>query len=458
MAGISLANHYATTVNPLANGINQASNTLNNVAWLMLSKMKSPEELEALREQADLRRQQAQHYALQNAALEREAEEARGLPDLFVANAAGVTAPQLKAFRNYQQSGAWVPQEVPSKEFGSEYGQTLPGSAEAAGLSPAALNKIQSATAAFAARGKGSADATAKGMQNFMENDLRAGTLAGAPAPANIAAIGQVQRALDGTSPMFSTNGAGAVTNLLTGAVDASNPLAQANISKERAAAAEHNRGRPLMDAVGPDGKPILDANGRPVRIEASAMIPQLFSNSRTAATNDTKERIADTKAAGGAGKDLRLNKYEGTALDAALVNATPPAMTIPKEHQTALRAWATEFFVDRASPAYGNADAAAKLAYQQVYGNGGTPKGDWQHWIPFRNSRPEGAPNLELPNGAASPSATAVQQPKQQQQQLSQQQALPAAAAARLREGVQTKFGNGQIWTLQGGQPVRIQ
>lgn len=35
--------------------------------------------------------------------------------------------------------------------------------------------------------------------------------------------------------------------------------------------------------------------------------------------------------------------------------------------------------------------------------------------------------------------------------------QALPAAAASRLREGVETTFGNGQTWSLQGGKPVRI-
>ncbi len=34
----------------------------------------------------------------------------------------------------------------------------------------------------------------------------------------------------------------------------------------------------------------------------------------------------------------------------------------------------------------------------------------------------------------------------------------LPQAARAALKEGVQTKFGNGQTWTLRGGQPVQVQ
>lgn len=41
---------------------------------------------------------------------------------------------------------------------------------------------------------------------------------------------------------------------------------------------------------------------------------------------------------------------------------------------------------------------------------------------------------------------------------QQSVPQSLPQAAASRLREGVVTTFGNGQQWTLKGGQPVQVQ
>ena len=34
---------------------------------------------------------------------------------------------------------------------------------------------------------------------------------------------------------------------------------------------------------------------------------------------------------------------------------------------------------------------------------------------------------------------------------------ALPPEAVARLKEGVATRFANGQVWTLQGGQPVQV-
>lgn len=38
------------------------------------------------------------------------------------------------------------------------------------------------------------------------------------------------------------------------------------------------------------------------------------------------------------------------------------------------------------------------------------------------------------------------------------QAQQLPPQAAARLKEGAVTRFGNGQSWTLQNGQPVQVQ
>lgn len=34
----------------------------------------------------------------------------------------------------------------------------------------------------------------------------------------------------------------------------------------------------------------------------------------------------------------------------------------------------------------------------------------------------------------------------------------LPPQAAAQLKEGIHTKFGNGQVWTLQNGQPAQVQ
>lgn len=54
----------------------------------------------------------------------------------------------------------------------------------------------------------------------------------------------------------------------------------------------------------------------------------------------------------------------------------------------------------------------------------------------------PSGRPNRPVPAPPApAPSASS----------------LPPQAVAKLREGVQTRFGNGQIWTLRNGQPVQV-
>ena len=50
-------------------------------------------------------------------------------------------------------------------------------------------------------------------------------------------------------------------------------------------------------------------------------------------------------------------------------------------------------------------------------------------------------------PGAAAPPGAPPAAPPAQ----------IPAAAAASLKEGVITQFGNGQKWTLKGGQPVQV-
>lgn len=34
---------------------------------------------------------------------------------------------------------------------------------------------------------------------------------------------------------------------------------------------------------------------------------------------------------------------------------------------------------------------------------------------------------------------------------------ALPPAKAAELKEGENTTFGNGQVWTIKGGKPVKV-
>jgi len=63
----------------------------------------------------------------------------------------------------------------------------------------------------------------------------------------------------------------------------------------------------------------------------------------------------------------------------------------------------------------------------------------------------------LDQINGRATPEQSQGQGTVVQSQQPPQQEGLPQQAAAQLKEGATTTFGNGQTWTLQNGQPVRV-
>ena len=84
--------------------------------------------------------------------------------------------------------------------------------------------------------------------------------------------------------------------------------------------------------------------------------------------------------------------------------------------------------------------------------------------WIPFNEPSeneiakrayenrkvPQGGGLTQTPTGPVAKGTIARDEPEQVQ--------LPPQVAARLIEGVATKFRNGQIWTLQNGKPVRVQ
>lgn len=87
----------------------------------------------------------------------------------------------------------------------------------------------------------------------------------------------------------------------------------------------------------------------------------------------------------------------------------------------------------------------------------------------------PKGGPGLGQPRPAPQPTPTdqpapapapgggnkvqdLVGKPTPMAAPASRAQQLPPQAAARLKEGAVTRFGNGQSWTLQNGQPVQVQ
>lgn len=305
MAGVRIPNQYFT--NHGSDPYAAAANGINAIAWAMLKNAKTPEELEAIREQAELRRAQAEHYSLQNQALRDAAGQDSKMRDIFVQNISGATAPQMGAMREFQQTGSWG--EPVSVDLAPGYGQSQPASAEMHGITPAMMNAARGAEAAFAARGKGNADSTIKGVQNAMETDTRGGAL----ASGDITKIGQTQRALDGTGPIFSTNSEGIVTNALTGSINESGEIAQAmkkkvvaTAGKEGALAgkaqaeAEGIRGENrLMYATNPEtGEPLVDENGQKVALPAKLVLPnqvRVYTADRSATARETS---ADKAAA----------------------------------------------------------------------------------------------------------------------------------------------------------------
>lgn len=87
------------------------------------------------------------------------------------------------------------------------------------------------------------------------------------------------------------------------------------------------------------------------------------------------------------------------------------------------------------------------------------------------QNRQQSGGPGLGQPRPAPQPAPTdqpapapapgggnKVQDLVGKPAPASQAQQLPPEAVARLKEGVVIKFGNGQSWTLQNGQPVQVQ
>jgi len=68
----------------------------------------------------------------------------------------------------------------------------------------------------------------------------------------------------------------------------------------------------------------------------------------------------------------------------------------------------------------------------------------------------PEGAPpNAMPPTGAPAPASTSPT--TSASPAGGNTAALPPQALAQLKEGFHTTFGNGQVWTLQNGKPVRV-
>lgn len=413
MGGSRFQNSYYVSNDGVANALNQGANTLNNVAWVMLSKMKTPEELELLRERAAASGASARLHNLQATALENEAADRAAAGDNLVRGATGMTMPQVKAFRDYTTTGRWA--DVPVAE--GLAGPTAPGSAQAHGITDAMMMGANAADAAYAmSRGKNiNPDNVAKAVRGFMQQSVMAPVMAGAAAPGNALDIAKMERVFDSNRPIFEAGNNGVVVNNITGTVDTSNPMARASIGatnalagERSAAAGAHNADRDLLVSK---GKPVTATiGGQQVTGPVSVMAPVMGGMDRTAATNASRERVADTNAGakGANGKDWfkALNKDERDQVIESIAMSMPEgakASMIDRNVMNAVKSWAAFYMRDPKSPARGNPQAAVAEAINQVTGGKGVEISGMYGW---REVLPKGGGKfvLDLPVTPAAP------------------------------------------------------
>lgn len=290
-----------------SNPYSSAANTMNNIAWAMLKNAKTPEELEAIREQAELRRAQAQHYNLQNAALEAAAaQEKNALPE-FLSGFAGVDRPTTERYIKGVNTGDWGVKELPPDLSGPPQPMTRTD------VIPAATGrKLDAARAAYAVRGKGNADNTMKGVADA----LVAGAMADATDNTGRAAAGFP---MYGHAP-FKEGAHGEIANVVTGAIDTNNDMAKAEIFARRSqgnasnaaannsnasaglhnAQAEQVRGASTgMYVPDPDkpGQFLTREGGEKLVLPASTVIPMIGKTYSADRAATAKETTAELKA-----------------------------------------------------------------------------------------------------------------------------------------------------------------
>jgi len=157
--------------------------------------------------------------------------------------------------------------------------------------------------------------------------------------------------------------------------------------------------------------------------------------------------------SAGAGGKPLVPKKFDVQTIDgeiAALLSAAHPdavsenGVNIDATLNNRIKARAMELFAES-----GDHYDAAATAVEEVMGEIEVEGNQW--WNP-KTDKIVPKPGL----GPRKPAPGAMRPPADKQK-IDAAAALPPEAARKLKEGVSTKFGNGQTWTLQNGVPVRV-
>lgn len=171
-------------------------------------------------------------------------------------------------------------------------------------------------------------------------------------------------------------------------------------------------------------------------------------SQSRAA---NAQANLANTRAAAGgfasrptgavsAGKRVALSKNDMAVMENQLADlAGTEFKKIDPQSRAAIISRASALAVDPESEFHRNPAGAMEAAVSEMAPDG------------FEDSAGVFSSAKFVPKGGGAPQRQAA--PKQ-----SGSGGLPSQARSALKEGVVTKFGNGQTWTLQGGVPVRMQ
>lgn len=129
----------------------------------------------------------------------------------------------------------------------------------------------------------------------------------------------------------------------------------------------------------------------------------------------------------------VRLEKASGKAADGSALPLTPSDMT-------RVRTRAAQLFQTS-----GDGPGAVRQALQEMGALEDVPNPGrlWGQNAPTQRRAKQSVGSMVAPAGGAAAPASA---------------SIPPEAASRLKEGVVTRFGNGQAWTMQGGKPVQVE
>jgi hypothetical protein len=369
-------------------------------------------------------------------AAEAEARARESAPLDFVRTIVG-DAPRAQQVVEASRAGNWGmrpqaldPQEMEQvADFGTPAPQDIAIKEAPAWYTPDMQRKVRIGQQAFAlgagGTGKSSAFDLARAMEALSAEEQRDRIIAGELDPTP---VGQAHFATSGKAPFDSMSGKGTF-NLATG-IQSLNEIGQADAAADRALAGQRDAmadwygrrpGQPkLVQVRGEDGQtiwvPAEEAAGRQVGATPRVPTPPKLAAPRRLTGTDS---ALIGSALDGFLAEMGVDALDDQARNAVLVQAE--------------REWQ--------AGADGHA-SAVKAALDKVAPGGFETPWQWRSFVPLASSRavPRGGPQA----GAPAPGSSG--------------ESLPPQARARLKEGVVTKFANGQSWTLQNGVPVQVQ